>query len=79
MTAAPRSAVVGYASIDHKYATMPFEGPGRTTLVRSPLRGAQPGAASYFALALVRHTLDVDLVSWVGADEDGLLFVMAPA
>lgn len=76
MTTLPRCAVVGYASIDYQYATEPFEGPGRTTLVRSPLHvdGARPGAASYFALALAQHGLPVSLISWVGPDESGALF-----
>ncbi|GLY68035.1 carbohydrate kinase family protein [Amycolatopsis taiwanensis] len=77
MSQTPRCVVMGYASLDFKYATETFEGPGRTTLVRRPLHasGARPGAVSYFALGLTGNGVAVDVVSWVGADENGALFV----
>lgn len=73
----PRCAVLGYAGLDFKYATEPFGGPGRTTLVRHALHGSGvlPGAAAYFALGLAGHGVSVDLVSWVGDDDNGALFV----
>lgn len=72
-----RCAVLGYASLDHKYVTEPFCGPGHTTLVRRSLHGGGvlPGAAAYFAMGLAGNGVSVDLVSWVGDDEHGALFV----
>ncbi|MFI7680595.1 carbohydrate kinase family protein [Actinophytocola sp. NPDC049390] len=72
-----RCVVVGYAGVDFKFATEPFGGPGHTTIVRHSLHGAGvlPGAAAYFALGLAGNGVSVDLVSWVGDDENGTLFV----
>jgi len=67
---------MGYASLDHKYLTAPFQGPGHTTLIRGPLAGGLPeaGASSYFASSLRAHGLDVGIVSWVGTDAMGAAF-----
>jgi len=77
MTAQSPCVVVGYASIDHKYDTAAFEGPGRTTLVRQPLQEGRPvpGAVSYFALGLAANDIAVEVVSWVGDDANGEVFV----
>ncbi|MFO7193403.1 carbohydrate kinase family protein [Thermocrispum sp.] len=71
-----RCVVIGYASLDFKYATEPFEGPGRTTLIRRPLHrpGGDPGAVAYFARGLVRNGIPTDVVTWVGSDEHGDVF-----
>lgn len=71
-----RCVVVGYASLDFKYATEPFEGPGRTTLIRRPLHdpGGDPGAVAYFARGLARNGIVADVVTWVGSDEHGEVF-----
>lgn len=76
MTDPKRFCVVGYASIDHKYLAAPFEGAGRTTMVREPVNagGPEPGAVSYFARAIARHSARVDVVSWVAADSLGDVF-----
>ena len=74
-----RLCVLGYASLDHKYRTAPFRGPGSTTLVDQPLHGASadPGAVAYFAHAARRHVGDVVVVSWVAADAPGRDFCTA--
>jgi sugar/nucleoside kinase (ribokinase family) len=71
-----RLCVVGYASVDHKFLTEPFNGSGRTTLVREPLHdGApEPGAVSYFAAESARQGIATDVVSWLGADALGDVF-----
>lgn len=74
-----RLCMLGYASLDHKYRTAPFRGPGSTTLVEQPLHGpnADPGAVAYFARAARRHGPEVSVVSWVAADAPGRDFCTA--
>lgn len=76
MTDGLRISVVGYASLDHKFAAASFAGAGRTTLVGDRLHGEQPelGAVSYFALEASRHEASVDVVTWVGDDDLGRHF-----
>lgn len=72
----PKCVTVGYASVDLKFHTAPFEGEGRTTLITQQLSdGPEPGAASYFARSLANHGLPVDIITWVGADEPGQIFI----
>lgn len=67
---------LGYASLDHKFATADFQGPGHTTLVRTRLTeaGPEPGAVSYFASALARHGHDAGIVTWAASDDMGQRF-----
>lgn len=72
---------VGYASLDHKFRTRPFEGVGRTTLIERVVHQGQPesGAVAYFAQAAARHGLSTDVVTWVGEDDLGARFVESVA
>lgn len=74
--AGPRVAVIGYASVDEKFATAAFKGVGRTTLIREVLGDGtpQPGAVAYFASPLPGHGLNAAVISWVGADAKGAIF-----
>lgn len=76
MSTSKRFCVIGYASLDHKYLVAPFEGAGRTTIVRDPVNAGrpEPGAVSYFARAIARGGGRVDIVSWVANDALGEIF-----
>lgn len=71
-----RLCAVGYASLDHKFRTRPFEGIGRTTLVERTVHQGEtePGAVAYFAQAAARQGWSTDVVTWVGDDHLGSRF-----
>lgn len=76
MSTSKQFCVVGYASLDHKYLAAPFEGAGRTTIVREPINAGrpEPGAVSYFARAIARGGGQADVISWVANDALGEIF-----
>ncbi|TQJ00928.1 carbohydrate kinase family protein [Amycolatopsis cihanbeyliensis] len=69
----PRVAVVGYASVDHAMATEEFRGARGTTLIRERLSEPWPGIGgiAYAARGLAEAGLEVNAVTWVGADALG--------
>lgn len=71
-----KACVVGYASIDRKFTTGAYRGPGRTTTISAPMHGprADAGAVSYFGLECARHGLQTSVVTWVGPDAHGDFF-----
>lgn len=68
--------VVGYASLDRVVSVSRVAGPGETARLESPLDGTTRygGTGPRIAMALARQGIPVNLVTWLGGDEDGRAF-----
>lgn len=73
-----RVAAIGYASIDFPAVLDGFFAGDRTVMIRQRPADAFPrpgGCPLYVARPMARVGIDVSLVTWVGADRHGELFV----
>ena len=72
-----RVAVIGYASIDFPAVLDGYFSGDRTVMIRQRPADAFPrpgGCPLYVARPIARESIDVSIVTWVGADPHGELF-----
>ncbi len=73
-----RLAVTGYASLDYPVGLAGMAGGDRTTLIDHRDPAAWPrvgGCAAYIAKAVAAGGCEVCAVTWVGGDENGVIYV----